>query len=207
MRPMKSFKNSYLVKWENDEVIFSRPLYVRIVAAVCAVLLASLPTGLVWVVATGQAGPNKPDLTTLVMLLLVSVVLVTGPFYLLYVAGPCSLLVNLRNRTYRSQEGFPLLARVTEGPLEDITGLYSKSIKAGHCIFLKWKKPRRLDRLLGATDFSLGEVATEDEAQAQTMQIADKLGVPPSRFGSIVPRGTDREKSEPSPWHHLHDQQ
>ena len=141
------------------------------------------------------------------MLLLVSLFSLAGLFYMLYGAGPCSLLVNLRSRTYRFQEGFPLLATITEGPLEDIAGLYSKSIKAGHCLFLKWKKPRCLDCLLCAPDFSLGEAATATEAQAQMMQIADKLGVPPSRFGSLMPRDTEKAKAGASPWHHLHEKQ
>jgi hypothetical protein len=205
MHTVKPFKNAYLAKWDDDEVIFRRPLYVRIGAALCAVLLATLPIILIWATVTDQSASNRRDPTTLAMLLFVSVVLITGLVCSLYGTGPCSLLVNLRRRTYRFQEGFPLLATVTEGPLEDIACLYPKSVyRVGFCIFLKWKNPRRINALFGQTHFFLGTAASDGEAQAQTMQIADKFGVPPSRFGSMRPPGTHRESPEASPWHHLH---
>ena len=41
---VKPFKNSYLMKWDDDEIIFSRPLSIRVVAAVCAVFLPLFPS-------------------------------------------------------------------------------------------------------------------------------------------------------------------
>ncbi len=111
-----------------------------------------------------------------------------GPAALfLYEAGPCDLVINTTQRTYRFRRGFPFLAFWQSGPLDDIAALRVKTSKnnaATSRILLNWKNTQ-----VGAWTLGNGPVSCRRpveimvsqksvEVRAEANRLALRLGVP-----------------------------
>lgn len=103
-----------------------------------------------------------------------------GAVLFLYFAGPGDLRIDMQKRAYRFRSGFPLAARTTTGSLDDIDQIFVKFRANGngfgrYYILLRWKTPRKLDKLLGTPDFAMDSNRDEDKANAELDLILQTL--------------------------------
>ena len=112
--------------------------------------------------------------------------------WMLYDAGPDDLILDLNRRTYRYVSGWPLGARVYQGPWEDMAAVCVVKVSRGYCVGIAWKDEKmraRFQATILGTFHGLGRL---DHANSLAEEVASALNLPLVEKPAIKPkfRGT-----------------
>ena len=154
--------SNWMVRFDEDEAVFQRPLADRLGYGALGVFFASL---LGYVAADiynqGAAGRDHLPLAMLLFFFFVSI--------FAFAAGPKEMRFDFRRQRYQWRMGFPLLSWTRAGDFSEIAAISVWNLKFTG-LGVKWKDSKR-------DQMTFVSCSTGREAWALAEKIADKLGV------------------------------
>jgi hypothetical protein len=172
-------RNAFLVRRDEEAIVFRRPIFLRLLIGGVALLFAAMTLALLAIIKEAT-----PDLR----LVLCGIALIPGLFmiWFLYMAGPCELYIDLKQRTFRYRRGLPLLTKTSRGTIDQFASLAVQSIvyysygtrMPESRLYLVWKHAPKIAGVLPQPRLLLGILSSPEAAQRQQHELAQALGLP-----------------------------
>lgn len=163
---------SYLVRSNQQEVVFRQPSSRRIFALMLMGMFTFSLALITWAILTGYGVSTPTSWPERVLWLSIPYLISFGCLALLSrMAGPNEIRFQLQEGSYRYVRFWPWMAAPWIGPLADITGVGVVNRGSVYVTLVVWKRHHDVSTLLG-------QFTTREEANQLAQNISVKCGLP-----------------------------